>query len=278
MRKSKLLFSIGAAMVAISLFVFAIGCHKKTIDTTEDSGFATDHATSEQTFNDVQTIADQASAAPAGSLGYRTTATTGSGCATVTKSGDSVIIDFGATDCLCHDGRLRRGKIIATFTGGSYTTTGSVHTITFDNYYQNDNKVTGTKTVTNMGLNSLGQPYFSVVINGAVTLASGGTISSSWTRTRTWVAGSSTTDQSDDVYNITGTGSLTRANGTVVSIEIAAATPLVVANNCHWIEAGTVTYTFAGKTRSMNYGTTAACDDMATVTLANGTIKNITLP
>jgi len=78
------------------------------------------------------------------------------------------------------------------------------------------------------------------------------------------------------VYEITGAGKLTRANGSVINIDISK--PLVVALNCRWIEAGSVTFALAnGESRILDYGDTPNCDDMATVTLANGKVKDITL-
>jgi hypothetical protein len=277
MRKYTFVLSVCLA-VATTAIIFS-ACRKKAVTATEDTGYAADHATAEQTFNDVQTISDQASVTT-GSLNFRTTATTSGGCATVTHSNDSVIIDFGPTDCTCHDGRKRRGKIIATFSGGHYADSGSVHTITFDNFYQNDNKITGTKTVTNMGHNAAGQPYFNVTVAGQVTRNGGGTISANWTRVRTWTAGYTTpTDWSDDVYEITGSGTITRADGSTVAVAIDASTPLVVALNCHWIESGSVVYNMPGnRIRTLNYGITASCDDNAQVVLPNGTTYNITLP
>jgi hypothetical protein len=258
--------------------MLSISSCRKTPVATEDTGYASDHAVTEQTFNDVQSVADQASTTT-GSMTFRTTATTSGPCANVTHSGDSIIIDFGSSDCLCRDGRLRRGRIIVTYTG-RYADSGSTHTITFDNYYQNDNKVTGTKTVTNMGHNSSGFPWFSISINGAITRSGGGTISVVWTRTRTWTAGYTTlSDLSDDVYQITGTGSLTRANGSVVGLSIPSSAPLVVALNCHWIEAGSVDYTLpGGLTRTLDYGDTPNCDNQATLKLPSGKTYNITLP
>ncbi len=278
MRKSPFIICLSTAAITISAFVFIASCHRSKQPAVEDTGYASDHATTEQTFNDVQTISDQAANVGSGSLAFRTSAVTGSGCATVTHSGDSIIIDFGPTDCLCHDGRKRKGKIIATYTGGGYTDSGSVHTITFDNFYQNDNKVTGIKTVTNMGHNPLGQPFYNISITGAVTLNGGGTISVSWLRQRTWTAGYSTpTDLTDDTYSITGSGTLTRANGMKITVNISI--PLVVAQSCHWIEQGAVVYSLpSGASRTLDFGNTPTCDDMATITLGNGTVRDITLP
>jgi hypothetical protein len=281
MRKTKPILSFSLSAVVCVSLIFIASCHKaKTNNITEDTGYTTDQATSEKTFNDVQTIADQANTVSAGgALTYKTTNTTALGCATVTKTTGTITIDFGATNCLCKDGRTRRGQIIVTYSG-KYADAGSVHTTTFNNFYQNDNKVTGTKTVTNMGLNSSGQPYFNITIAGSVTLSAGGTITSNWTRIRTWTAGYATpTDFTDDTYSVSGTGTMVRANGTSVSINISQQTPLVVAYGCAWIESGTITYTLpGGLTRSLNYGTTPVCDDQATLIFANGTTKTVTLP
>ena len=287
MFRSKLSICLGtAAMVACS-FMLVVSCHKKPAiispTPTEDNGYANEHAVAEKSYDDAQSIADQANNVTSGSLGYKTTELTAGGCASVTRSvtGDTITIDFGTVNCMCHDGRNRRGKIIVTKVG-AYTDSASVKTITFSNYYQNDNQVTGTKTVTNMGHNSSGQPYFNISINGSVILASGaGTITTNWTRVRTWTAGYLTpTDWTDDVYAISGSGSMTRATGAVVNINIPTTTPLVVAYGCRWIEAGTITYTLAatGATKSINFGTTATCDNTAILTTPSGATYTITMP
>ena len=117
--------SFNIVAIIAAMVIITSSCRKQK--TTEDTGFASEHATSEQTFTDVQNIADQASSVSSGSsLGFKTS---GSGCATVTKTPGMTVIDFGTTDCLCKDGRTRRGKIIVTYTG-AYTDLGSVHTIT----------------------------------------------------------------------------------------------------------------------------------------------------
>ena len=273
MQKSKLMLCLSTVSITLSVFVFTAACHKTSTSSNEDTTPATDYSVAEKTFNDVQTVSDQA-ATVNGNMAFRTTATTGSGCATVTHSfngTDSVLtIDFGSTDCLCHDGSYRRGQIIVTYTG-HYADSGSVHNITFNNFFHNDNQVTGTKTVTNMGHNSSGQIYFDVTINCSIIKANGETHTANWNRVRTWV-----TQGTPNVYQITGSGTLVRPNGKTVSINIT--TPLVVASDCRWIEAGTLVYTLPnGLNRTLNYGNTAVCDDLAQLTLPNGTTQNITL-
>jgi hypothetical protein len=272
------MFVAGAVAITAGLLLLA-SCHKKNKEIAEDTGYASEQCVAEKTFNDVEDISVHASAVASGSLNYRTAAVTGSGCATVRRSGDSVIIDFGTTNCVCRDGRTRRGQVIV-INYGKYTDSGSIREITFNNFYQNDNKVTGLKTVTNMGSNASGQPWYDVAIHGAVTLSGGGTIHADWKRVRTWMAGYSTpSDFTDDVYSISGSGSMTRANGAIVAINISSATPLIVAPACKWIEAGTITFTLAGgATRSLNYGATPVCDNKAELTLPGGKVISITKP
>ena len=278
MRKAKLSFYASVALLALGSMAFMASCNKKdkTTTTSEDTGYASDHMVAEKSYSDAQSIADQAANNGSGSFNYRLTS---SACATITHSGDSMVIDFGTTDCVCNDGRTRRGKIIVIYTG-NYADSGATHTITFDNYYQNDNKIDGVKTVTNMGHNALGQPYFNVTVNGTITKASGGVVTTNWSRVRTWTAGYNTpTTHTDDVYSISGTGTILRANGTTVDVSIAATAPLVVAYGCQWIEAGTINYTLpSGLTRSINFGNTPACNSSATITLPSGATYVITMP
>lgn len=270
----KTIFYKGTAFIAISSLLALAACHKPIKAVSEDNSYATDYSTAEKTFNDVQTVSDQA-ASVSGTMAYRTTATTGSGCATVTHTfngTDSVLtIDFGTSNCLCHDGSYRRGQIIVTYSG-HYADSGSVHNVTFNNFFHNDNEVKGTKTVTNMGHNSLGQLYFNIYINGSIVKANGETHTATWNRVRTWV-----TQGTPNVYQITGSGTLVRPNGKTVGVSITY--PLIIASDCRWIEAGTIVHTLpSGLTRTVNYGTTPACDNEAIITLPNGSSHIITLP
>ncbi len=273
MQKPKFIIYAGTLLLAATMTFFA-ACRKNdnkdTTTTKEDTGYASDQAMSEKIFDDAQTLADKGNATT-GSGAFKTSA-----CGTVTHTTGSFTIDFGTTNCLCADGRNRRGKVIVTYSG-AYRDSASTHTITFDNYYQNDNKVEGTKTVTNMGTNSAGQQYFNVSVNGTITKPDGTVISVSYNRVRTWIAGSSTLlNWADDVYEVTGGGTITRPSG-VIDVNISS--PLVVALNCRHIEAGTIVYTLpSGLTRSLNYGNTAICDDEAILTLPSGATYTITLP
>lgn len=277
MRTRNLLVSGITAAVTISIFLFT-ACKKGDNATGEDTGYAQDHATLEKTYDDAQNISDQAAASGGTLSTYRVGGTILSGCATVTHDSvnlpHTITVDFGPTNCLCQDGNYRRGKIIITYTG-HYKDAGSVHSIAFDNYFVNDNQVTGTKTVTNMGTNSSNQVYYTINVSGSIILANNaGTISWTSTRTRTWTAGYSTSAWNDDEYEITGSGSVTRANGHTFTLNITS--PLHVATDCRWISQGTLQITPQNAVvRTLDYGN-GTCDALATLTV-NGTTYNVTL-
>jgi len=292
MRKLKLALSISAVTLAISAIVFIASCKKSDNTTAADTAstnYAGDQAVAEKSYDDVQTIAENANGTGGSSVSYRTMGLSGYCNATVTRdtSGGVVTmtINFGSTDCTGHDNRARRGEIIVTYPATGWFTVNGTRTITFNNYYQNDNAITGTKTVTYLGLNSANEPVDSVTINGTITYTSGKTVTVNWTRHRTWMSGFRLTGTtpvwtSGISYAIYGAGTMTSSTGQQVDINISSDTPLIFAFDCQWIEAGTISYTLVSdnKIRSLNYGTTANCDDQAVLTLANGTTVNITLP
>ena len=267
--------------ILLAAGIFITSCRKNE-DKDNDTAVAGDHSLAESAFNDVNNIADEAAS---GSLSsYLTPNNTDekaffSACATITNdttvTPKMLTIDFGATNCLCSDGRNRRGKINVAYTG-QYRDSASTHTITFTNYFVNDNQLTGTKTVTNNGHNAAGHLVYTIQVNGSVIKANGGgTVSWTSSRQRTWFAGESTPAWNADSYYITGTGNGTSAAGNFFTANIVQA--LRRDMSCRNIVAGQLAITPNGKaTRYINFGT-GTCDNDATVTI-NGNVYNITLP
>lgn len=266
---------IGLIAIALSGVILMTSCNRKKNNNKDtDTELAGDNALSEATFNDVMNIADDASDKNTGDnlSNYKTS----SGCATVTHDTVSVphtiTVDFGPTNCLCNDGRYRRGMILISYTG-HYRDSGSVHTIGFSNYYVNDKHVMGTKSVTNMGHNAAGQSYFNIAVNGIIVKVSGDSIIWNSNRTRTWTQGESTMAKMDDVYEITGSASGTK-NGNSYTMTIIQ--PLVRALACDWISSGKMELQPSGALlRTIDFGA-GTCDDQATVTIG-GTVYTITL-
>lgn len=177
----------------------------------------------------------------------------------------TVTVDYGSSNCDCNDGKTRRGKIITTFTG-FYHAQGTIITHTPVDYYVNDIKIEGTKTVENMGLNSSGQPYFNVQINGVATLTSGETMAYTSTRVRTWTAGFTTLlNRFDDEYDITGTANGVFSSGGGYTANITSAVHIKV--GCGFPVSGTIEITPQSRpVRVLDYGT-GICDASFTVTV-----------
>ena len=263
-------------------------CKKEDVteDVNTEVATANDSEESESVSDEVGNITDAASKG-ASIVGRNSAPETQldalSNCAVITHDTISnphvLTIDFGSTNCLCNDGKYRRGQIIVTYTG-SYFAQGSVKTTTFNNFYRNDNKLEGTRTVTNLGVNGDGNMAWSVsAVNMKVTRTNGTSHTWNSERTRTMIAGQNTSAWSDDQYTITGSGSGVNANG--ISYTANIATPLQRALSCHWIDSGVIAFTRSnGSTRTLNFGS-GTCDDQAvvTVTKANGntSTRNITL-
>lgn len=268
--------AVGLFTIALAGSILFTSCNRKKDKSNDtDTELASDNALSEATFNDVLNIADDASDKKTGDnlSNYKTR----SACATVTHDTTTtprtITIDFGPTNCLCNDGRYRRGVILVSY-NGHYRDSGSVHAISFNNYFVNNRHVMGTKSVTNMGHNAAGQSYFNIVVNGTIVKPSGDSIIWNSNRTRTWTQGESTMMKADDVYQITGTASGTKGS---TSYTMNITQPLVRALACDWISAGEMELQPSGALlRVINYGS-GTCDNQATVTIG-GTVYNITLP
>lgn len=282
----KSLYGKGLILAATGLLLFA-ACKRTATDTSstttlseDDKGYGGDQAAIERENNDVLSMAD--AAANNGNAQLKGGFTELSGCAVVTNDTVSVphvlTLDFGNSPCTGWDGRNRSGKIIVQYTG-HYKDAGSQHTITYDNYIVNGNQLTGSKSVTNMGMNNAGNYYYDISVTD--TLWSGTVANNngfrSWTssRERTWVDGYSTATRADDTYDITGSATIRRINGHTFTVNITSA--LRVAAICPWIEQGTVQITpqNGNNVRTIDYGN-GNCDSQATLTINNQSY-NITL-
>jgi hypothetical protein len=272
---------ITAAVVSL-LFV---SCRKDKDEDDIETVTARDNALAENTYNDVANIADQAATgtlssylAPTSSE-YKSSLL--SSCATITHDSVSVprilTIDFGSTNCLCNDGRYRRGIINVSY-NGSYRDSASTHTISFTNYYVDNHKVSGTKTVVNNGHNAAGNLTYSISVNGQIDKSSGGIITWTSSRTREWILGESTPTWGDDVYLITGSASgvATPSSGTSTSYTIVITSALRKEIGCRHFVSGKFELAPSGKaTRYVDFGT-GACDNTAQVTI-NGHVYNVNL-
>lgn len=195
-------------------------------------------------------------------------------CATITidttSSPKVIVIDFGSTNCLCDDGKNRRGAIVTTFTG-PYGQAGTVITHTPQDYYVNDYKIEGTKVVTNNGTDGNGDPYFTVDIDGTITKPTGEVFTYMSDRIRTWIEGHATPlNIWDDEYEITGTASGTNAQGG--SYTISSVSPIHYKLGCKWPVSGILDIDLSSLNHdiTVDYGN-GNCDLSFTATYRNKT-------
>ncbi len=282
-------FAFGFTIVVVVLTFLVSSCKKdKNNDPEEkdkDTSSASDQSLASTTVNDMTSIADEAGRNYSVSS-FKTMDSNGllsSSCATVTVDSSAapartITVNFGTTNCYCNDGRYRRGVLNFSFTG-KYRDSLTIITVTPQNYFVNDNQVTGTKTIKNLGLNASSHLVYEINANIQILKASnGGTVSWQSIRQREWMAGESTLTWSDDMYSITGNATGVTSNGNSFTSTIT--TPLIrnMAAGCrkHFV-SGVMEHTPNGKaTRYIDYGN-GTCDDQATVTI-NGISYTITLP
>lgn len=263
-------------------------CKKRKLNRSTTT--SQDNAIAEMAFNDVFKVTEDAIKEEGLEKSSGGLSSMYNSCATVTLTpgiGDTTFpktltIDFGTSNCTDAYGVSRRGKIIATTTG-LYRDAGTVITITTQNYYVNDYKVEGTKTVTNNGQNSAGHTYFTINISNALITFPNGTdeVSYESTRIREWVIGENTnwfTDGLsgilDDEYDITGTASGINRDGRNYTMTITS--PLRVAIICRYVKQGTVEIQPEDLyLRTVDFGN-GACDSEATVEI-NGNVYNFNM-
>ena len=183
-------------------------------------------------------------------------------------------IDYG-TSCTGNDGVIRSGKIKAHLTK-SYIDSGSVATVTFDNYYVNSRKITGTEIITNKGKNNAGHHVFEADVQNGTLYSPDGVTTYNSIQQREWIEGDGTLlDPTDDVYLNTGTANGTTTDG--VNYTLVITTPLRVALSCAWVESGKFEMTEPNiPVITLDYGNTG-CDNDAVVTCAGYTF-NIEMP
>jgi hypothetical protein len=187
----------------------------------------------------------------------------------------TITIDFGTTGFTGKRGNVLKGKLIVVISDKMWKANSS-KTITFDNFYVNDNKISGSKTITNNGLNAGNNPNWTLSVNDTITRTDGTTIVWISERTRERVDnGGTPLIYADDKYSITGTSSGVNAKGKAYTMVIDATHPLIIYNNYPHFVQGSVTITSDTRTAVLDYGD-GTKDNKATVTI-NGVTKDITL-
>jgi hypothetical protein len=240
--------------IAVALALLVSSCQKSGKIAEADLNLAEDDAITETIFDDIFNSVDIASIALESSI--KSEFSKGSylavdSCPVITVNHPDgtvwpkiITIDYGA-GCTLNE-ITRKGKIIIEITDRRHVT-GSSRTVSFDEYYFNDIKVEGTKTIKNLGPNNNDNIVIAITLaGGKLTLADGKTIEREVDREREWVAGMNTPwFLWDDESLITGTTSGKNAND--VSYSTTITTPLHWKRACRFIVAGVVKMEREGK-------------------------------
>lgn len=261
-------------LIALSAIVL-FSCKKETQENISSEETAAMNETFvEQTFDELQDMADQAYKIQEESLkSFEDDFIRFGDCVAITLDTTMMprllTIDFGEENCLCRDGKYRRGKILITF-NGRYRQAGTIIATAFDNYHVNDNHVMGRRTVENMGLNDDNFIRYQIQVDGQLNLTDGNVLSWQSNRKRTWIAGYNTPFWRDDVYLIEGSGMFTNSSGTQVDREIIK--PLRRELSCHYPVSGRIEISpVDGSQRILDYGE-GECDNLAKLSIGDRTI------
>ena len=177
-----------------------------------------------------------------------------------------MIIDFGNTNCMCNDGRTRRGRILISYTAEHFNDSGNVVTFRFENYFVNDAHILGEQEVVHQGLNLLDQPYFVQTVVGKYLRADTSfkdTVRFNADRVITMIAGNGTPMWLDDIYEMTGSANGRGMNNEYFAMNITK--PLQRSVDCRYIKGGREDLQPQSKAlRLMNYGD-GACDNQISV-------------
>lgn len=188
----------------------------------------------------------------------------------------TITVDFGPVNCLCNDGKYRRGQIV-TIASAPPMDSLSTRITNSINYYVNDHLVEGTRTSSNLGHINGMLTHTNSLLNGKITRPNGDSSTMNAQHTRVFAAGESTPYPViyDDVWLLSGSKSGTMFNGTSYSMTIT--NPLEIPRACSWIVSGTKEMQRGNKPlRTIDFGN-GSCDNIATVTV-NGVTQTIYLP
>ncbi|MFP5471312.1 MAG: hypothetical protein ACLGGV_06925 [Bacteroidia bacterium] len=263
-------------VVSILALVLATSCAKRKAN-KETTDFE-DNSLAEVGFNDALKVAESAMADSSLNKSTSYFKSVFGACATVTINPPAgtttfpktITVDFGNGGCVDTYDIERKGKVIVTLTD-KYRNTGSVTTLTTENFYVEGYKIEGTKTVTNKGTNAAGNLEYSVEItNGKITYPDGDVTTMESSRVREWIEGESTPlNPFDDVYSITGTAEGVNRDGRAYTLTVTSA--LRVQLNCRWITKGTMEIQPEDlKLRTVDFGD-GSCDNDATVNIGKKT-------
>lgn len=196
-------------------------------------------------------------------------------CVTVTvvaeQNSREITIDFG--DGCEIRGNTLKGKIILSYTRDPDAQQIYI-TKTLEDFYFNDKNIQGGKTILRERSNDNGNPQFTKTVDITVIWPNGAEASRTGTKIREWVEGHGSGVWSDNVFEVTGNWTSTFRNGNTHSYEVIE--PLRREVVCRFFVSGSIDVQRTNFSGVFDYGE-GDCDNQATFTFADGTVREITL-
>ncbi len=291
MKKNK--FMVAMATAALTLFFISCNDNEPVNDDSLVASSSSEIVALDASVEAVESVADAYSIYAMGSLEFESTDVSSESSSAKTSPGkrckdrsgffpdctefaEETVDETTTTtisfpeDCVDRNGDVISGTITIV---KSISDTDKTRTVTFNDFTVNGHVINGTKTHEYTATNGDGYPQMSGSIDISVE-TDDGTVTKVGTRLVVITSGGDTDTHSDDEKTITGSHTFTDAEGNTKVVEIT--TPLVKPAACKYIAQGIKTYTENGETSSLDYGD-GTCDNIATLTEADGTVTEIEL-
>lgn len=268
----------------IIILTFLFSCNKELKDLSPDGGSTADNEIVNESYSkDVEDLASTAVLGDPNSGGREEAIHTGiddpSKCAkikievgTEPYSG-TITVDFGGTGCKDSRGNVRKGKMIITYAGKRFIPGSSVKVEMVD-YFINDKKVEGTRSVTSEPTSTELKPVSKIVLKDGKCTSPDGTFSThEFTHVRTWTRLS---NPLEDSWTLSGSGSGVSRKGVAYTMTITK--DLVFKKSCEASHvfiavSGIKILNKGGKEITIDYGN-GICNNLVSVTY-NGVTKVI---
>ena len=196
-------------------------------------------------------------------------------CVTTTKviNGNSkkVTLDYG-DGCATRNDNYLSGKIIIDITYNTEEKSININ-YSFDNFYFNNKKVEGEVHKYRMRVNGNGNPEATINRDIKITWNDGLFVTVKGERKREWIEGFGNNRWGDNVFLITGTWTVTKKDGTVITATVLEALKRNMA--CRFLVSGIIEIQKNDKKVTLDYGD-GTCDDLAIATI-NGVEHEIHL-
>jgi hypothetical protein len=194
-------------------------------------------------------------------------------CATVTVSSNTypkeIVIEY-LKGCSTHH-HDKYGKVIIELSD-TITNEGAVQTITYQDFYMDSIKIELKASLKNLGKNAAGNWVIEKKYTQTITKNSETYVRTN-TETAEWISGFETSDKTDNVYSVTGSGTVVLNDTATYTKTITTA--LLFDAGCDYIKSGVIELNRNGVVSVIDYGD-GTCDSVATVT-TDGTTEEINL-